>query len=83
MSAAGPRVTCATCPHACSLAEGQLGLCQARRNVGGVVTCENYGRLTSVAVDPVEKKPLAEFHPGRARTRLYHRSRQCGGFHQG
>lgn len=24
----------------------------------------NYGRLTSVAIDPVEKKPLAEWHPG-------------------
>ena len=63
MSAPGTKATCATCPHACTLAEGQLGLCRARRNVGGVVTCENYGRLTSVAVDPVEKKPLAEFHP--------------------
>jgi len=64
MSTDGPRTVCDTCPHACSLAEGQLGLCRARRNVGGTVVAENYGRLTSIALDPVEKKPLAEYRPG-------------------
>lgn len=64
MSADDARIVCATCPHACLLAEGQLGLCHARRNVDGAMTAENYGRLTSIAIDPVEKKPLAEYHPG-------------------
>ena len=64
MSATDTHVVCTTCPHACTLTEGQLGLCHARRNVGGAVTAENYGRLTSIALDPVEKKPLAEYHPG-------------------
>ena len=28
------------------------------------MTAVNYGRLTSVAVDPVEKKPFQRWHPG-------------------
>lgn len=55
---------CTICPHACSLAPGQTGACRARRNVKGTVIAENYGRVTSLALDPVEKKPLAHFHSG-------------------
>ena len=58
------RVTCTTCPHACRLAEGQLGRCRARKNVGGTVRSENYGELTAIALDPIEKKPIARWHPG-------------------
>lgn len=57
-------VQCEICPHRCTLAAGQLGLCRARGNVKGSVSDLNYGRLTSVALDPVEKKPLARFYPG-------------------
>ena len=56
---------CATCPRRCRLAEGALGACRARRAEGGRVVCTNYGRITSMALDPIEKKPLAFFHPGR------------------
>ncbi len=56
---------CDTCPRHCRLAEGALGACRARRAAGGRVVCANYGRLTSLALDPIEKKPLAFFHPGR------------------
>jgi len=58
------KVTCEICPHHCSLSEGQTGLCRARTSRGGKVICSNYGRLTSIALDPIEKKPLAMFHPG-------------------
>ena len=30
----------------------------------GVITAANYGRITSLALDPIEKKPLNRFHPG-------------------
>ena len=56
--------TCSICPHACALEEGQKGLCRARVQRGGKVECENYGRVTSMALDPIEKKPFARFHPG-------------------
>jgi pyruvate formate lyase activating enzyme len=52
------------CPHSCTLEEGQTGLCRARTNVGGVIHCSNYGRLTALSLDPIEKKPLRRFYPG-------------------
>ena len=58
------RATCAICPHACQLAEGQTGLCHGRVAVGGEVVDANYGRVTALALDPIEKKPLARFRPG-------------------
>lgn len=60
------KVICPVCPHACALAEGQVGICGARLAVDGKVIDQNYGRLTSVALDPIEKKPLARFRPGSA-----------------
>ncbi len=56
--------SCGLCPHHCRLSEGQTGFCRARRNVGGRIVPINYGKLTSLALDPIEKKPLARFHPG-------------------
>ncbi len=58
------RAVCGICPHACAPAEGQLGRCRARVARGGRVVAENYGRVTSMALDPIEKKPLARFRPG-------------------
>ena len=55
---------CQVCPHHCRLPEGAFGRCRARKNEGGRVICANYGKLTSIALDPIEKKPLAYFHPG-------------------
>ena len=57
-------VVCSLCPHHCRLAAGRRGLCRARANEGGKIRCRNYGRLTSIALDPIEKKPLCHFHPG-------------------
>lgn len=50
--------------HHCQLEEDQLGRCRARRNVDGIVVVENYGKITSLALDPIEKKPLYHFYPG-------------------
>lgn len=60
----GEPVGCTTCPRGCMLAPGAFGACRARGNVGGEVVPIGYGRVTSIAVDPVEKKPLARWHPG-------------------
>ena len=57
-------VNCGLCPHNCSIREGKTGICQVRRNRGGVLYSENYGRVTSMAMDPIEKKPLYHFYPG-------------------
>lgn len=55
---------CVVCPHHCSLGERQYGLCHARRCEDGEIRCANYGKLTALALDPIEKKPLARFMPG-------------------
>ena len=55
---------CPVCPHHCRIPEGSFGRCRARKNEGGKIICANYGKLTSIALDPIEKKPLAFFHPG-------------------
>ncbi len=58
-------VVCEVCPRHCRLAEGRIGACRARKAVAGKVVCANYGKITSLALDPIEKKPLAFFLPGR------------------
>lgn len=55
---------CPVCFRHCDLAEGQVGFCRARENKNGVIICRNYGAVTSLALDPIEKKPLKLFHPG-------------------
>ena len=58
------KATCDICPRACEIEEGKLGFCRARTNRGGAIICENYARITSMALDPIEKKPLRRFYPG-------------------
>lgn len=55
---------CRLCPHHCELESGEIGFCRARQNEGGKNKSLSYGRLTAVALDPIEKKPLYHFHPG-------------------
>lgn len=55
---------CGVCPRGCTLDEGQTGFCRARVNRGGRIVDDNYGRLTALALDPIEKKPLQQFYPG-------------------
>jgi pyruvate formate lyase activating enzyme len=62
----GETVVCRLCPHGCRLKPGQTGICLARQNVNGELYSLNYGRVTALALDPIEKKPLKRFHPGSA-----------------
>ena len=55
---------CDVCFRQCKIEEGQTGFCGARTCRDGQIVAENYGSLTSVALDPIEKKPLKMFHPG-------------------
>ena len=55
---------CDVCFRHCEIPEGGRGFCGARTCAGGAVTAENYGRITSLALDPIEKKPLRRFRPG-------------------
>lgn len=55
---------CHICPKGCVIKEDKLGICGARINKGGEVVADNYGKITSIALDPIEKKPLRRFMPG-------------------
>jgi len=57
-------VECQLCPHHCRIAKGRTGRCRSRRNHDGVLVSEVYGKPCSLAIDPIEKKPLYHFHPG-------------------
>ena len=58
------RLRCELCFHHCELDEGQTGQCRARECRDGNIVPLNYGKLTSLALDPIEKKPLRRFRPG-------------------
>jgi len=58
------KVRCLLCPHLCYIPEGGTGLCQVRHNSEGVLYAQSYGQITSMALDPIEKKPLIRFFPG-------------------
>jgi len=57
-------IKCNVCMHQCRLKEGQTGRCRARKNENGKSIPVNYGHITSLALDPIEKKPLTCFYPG-------------------
>ena len=58
------RKACQVCMHHCSLVEGQVGRCGARKRQGEKIASINYGRISAMALDPIEKKPLNMFRPG-------------------
>lgn len=60
----GGRVRCRLCPLNCIINDGHRGSCKVRKNVGGRLYTLNYGRVSSMALDPIEKKPLFHFYPG-------------------
>lgn len=55
---------CSVCFRHCKIEEGQIGFCGGRTVKDGRVAAYNYGRITSLALDPIEKKPLSRFSPG-------------------
>ncbi|MCR5428343.1 MAG: AmmeMemoRadiSam system radical SAM enzyme [Lachnospiraceae bacterium] len=55
---------CGVCFRHCEIGDGKVGFCGARTCGDGTVKALNYGRISSIALDPIEKKPLARFCPG-------------------
>jgi len=54
---------CELCPHNCKINDNKTGICKVRKNIDGKLYSLNYGRVSSLGIDPVEKKPLYHFHP--------------------
>lgn len=57
-------VRCGTCQWRCKIAPGKAGVCKMYQNRAGTLYNMNYAQASSVAVDPVEKKPLFHLFPG-------------------
>lgn len=57
--------TCDVCFRHCNIEEGKTGFCGGRTCRDGSIIADNYGRITSAALDPIEKKPLKMFRPGK------------------
>jgi pyruvate formate lyase activating enzyme len=58
------RVRCELCPHGCLIATGRSGICGVRQNASGRLMTLSYGMVSSIHLDPMEKKPLYHFKPG-------------------
>jgi pyruvate formate lyase activating enzyme len=57
------QVRCNICRWRCLIAPTHLGVCRMYRNDRGVLVNLNYALTSSIATDPIEKKPLYHFHP--------------------
>ncbi len=58
------KVHCLLCPNSCKISQGRVGICGVRKNIDGKLVALTYGEVSSVAMDPIEKKPLYHFYPG-------------------
>ncbi|MCL1828016.1 MAG: AmmeMemoRadiSam system radical SAM enzyme [Oscillospiraceae bacterium] len=58
-------IRCELCPRGCLIPPGKPGFCGVRENAGGSLVCAGYGLVSAVALDPIEKKPLSLFMPGK------------------
>jgi pyruvate formate lyase activating enzyme len=58
-------VQCRLCPRNCVIPPGEKGFCAVRANRSGKGVCLNYGSLSAIHMDPMEKKPLYHFKPGQ------------------
>lgn len=60
------KVHCLLCPQDCVINPGRKGFCRVRSNHEGALYSDIYERILACNLDPVEKKPLYHFHPGRS-----------------
>ncbi len=57
-------VRCTLCPHYCLIGDGERGICYFRHNLSGFLYTELFEKVSSLGIDPIEKKPLYHFYPG-------------------
>jgi pyruvate formate lyase activating enzyme len=60
----GDVARCGVCQRRCTIPPGDVGWCRTRRNEDGTLYSLIYGEVSSVSVNPIEKKPVFHFHPG-------------------
>lgn len=60
----GASIACKLCPHNCNIKEGMRGICGVREFKNGEFQTLNYSEVSSIGIDPIEKKPLYHYKPG-------------------
>ncbi len=55
---------CLVCERKCTIKQGEKGYCGTRINDGGMLYTLNYGNISSISINQIEKKPLFHFYPG-------------------
>lgn len=55
---------CTVCPHFCTLTPGNIGKCRVRHHNGTSIVPMMYGECSTIALEPIEKRPLFHFDPG-------------------
>ena len=58
-------IGCILCPHNCIIKDGKSGICNVRKNSGGKLITTVYNKISSLHPDPIEKKPLYHYYPGK------------------
>ena len=58
-------IRCKLCPHNCILKENKFGVCNVRTVENNIGIAINYGEVTFANIDPIEKKPLYHYKPGK------------------
>ena len=58
------KIICELCPHKCIISKNESGICKVRLNQNNKLISKNYGVISSIGFDPIEKKPLYHFYPG-------------------
>jgi pyruvate formate lyase activating enzyme len=61
----GSTIECLLCPHYCKIAQNNTGICGVRKNTGTKLDLLTYGVISGYSSDPIEKKPLYHFFPGK------------------
>ena len=57
-------VKCTLCPHFCIIKPGSFGKCLSRKATEDEIFLDSYSKVTTIACEPIEKKPFLHFLPG-------------------
>lgn len=59
------KIQCTLCPHYCVLDDGEWGTCRVRIRKKAKLYTKNYGQVSGLHSDHIEKKPLYHFYPSK------------------
>ncbi|MBF0410136.1 MAG: AmmeMemoRadiSam system radical SAM enzyme [Candidatus Riflebacteria bacterium] len=59
------KVRCILCPRVCTIEKGSVGFCKVRKNIGGRLFTQNYGKATHVTVERIEAEAIFHYKPGK------------------